>query len=75
VLDGGGTIEDLDSGVRHDFHAGQVVFVPPKVRHCVRADRGLRIETVGGPCPPDLAFLRASGAVPGGKSAHEDELL
>src|ERR671934_2509663 len=61
ILDGEGTIDDLMSGVSHRFHTGQVVFVPVGVPHRVRADRGSRLESVGGPCPPDKNLLRAIG--------------
>lgn len=65
VLDGKGTVEDLTHGLRIEFEAGQVVHVPAGVRHAVSADRGSRIESVGGPCPADRALLKALGAVSG----------
>lgn len=61
VLGGMGTIDDLTNGRSHPFGAGQVVHVPVGIRHQVRADRGTPIESVGGPCPGDLAGLRAAG--------------
>jgi quercetin dioxygenase-like cupin family protein len=61
VLEGRGSIEDLANGVTLTFEAGDVVHVPRGVRHRVRADRGSGITSVGGPCPPDLALLRAAG--------------
>lgn len=64
VLLGRGTIEDLTNGVEHEFEAGQVIHVPPGVRHCVRANRGSLVESVGGPCPADRAMLRAAGVLP-----------
>lgn len=64
VLSGRGTIEDLTNGVEHEFEAGQVIHVPPGVRHCVRANRGSLVESVGGPCPADRAMLRAAGVLP-----------
>ena len=63
VFAGEGTIEDLPRGVSPRFGAGQVVHVPPGIRHQVRADRGTPIESVGGPCPADLAGLRAAGVL------------
>ena len=63
VLDGKGTIEDLTNGVRIEFEAGQVIHVPAGLRHAVSADRGSRIESVGGPCPADMALLKASEAL------------
>jgi quercetin dioxygenase-like cupin family protein len=64
VFAGRGTIEDLTHGVSHGFGAGQVIHVPAGIRHQVRADRGSSIESVGGPCPADLAGLRAAGVLP-----------
>jgi quercetin dioxygenase-like cupin family protein len=63
VFSGAGTIEDLTHGVSHRFEAGQVIHVPAGVRHQVRADRGETIESVGGPCPADLAGLKAAGVL------------
>lgn len=63
VFAGAGTVEDLTHGVRHEFEAGQVVHVPVGIRHQIRADRGQSIESVGGPCPADLAGLRAAGVL------------
>jgi quercetin dioxygenase-like cupin family protein len=64
ILSGRGTIEDLTHGSVHRFETGQVVHVPAGIRHRVRADRGEVIESVGGPCPADLAGLRAAGVLP-----------
>jgi mannose-6-phosphate isomerase-like protein (cupin superfamily) len=61
ILEGEGSIDDLDEGVTHDFVAGDVVFVPAGVRHKVKADKGVRIVSAGGPCPPDYGMLRALG--------------
>ncbi|MDQ6817463.1 MAG: cupin domain-containing protein [Actinomycetota bacterium] len=63
VFAGAGTIEDLTHGVSHPFEAGQVVHVPVGLQHQVRADRGKTIESVGGPCPGDLAGLRSAGVL------------
>jgi len=63
ILAGGGTIANLDAGTTHEFAAGQVVHVPVGVEHQVRADRGSSIESVGGPCPADLAGLRKAGVL------------
>jgi quercetin dioxygenase-like cupin family protein len=63
ILSGEGTIGDLDAGSSHRFRAGQVVFVPAGLRHQVRADRGVAVESVGGPCPADVAGLRAAGVL------------
>jgi quercetin dioxygenase-like cupin family protein len=63
ILGGEGTIANLDSGTTHPFTAGQVVHVPVGVAHQVKADRGSAIESVGGPCPADLAGLRQAGVL------------
>lgn len=63
ILAGEGTIANLDAGTTHPFRGGQVVHVPVGVQHQVRADRGSSIESVGGPCPADLAGLRAAGVL------------
>lgn len=71
IFAGEGTIVNLDSGTTHQFAGGQVVHVPVGVQHQVRADRGSAVESVGGPCPADLAGLRAAGVLgedpPGGE--------
>jgi quercetin dioxygenase-like cupin family protein len=63
ILSGEGTIRDLDSGREHAFRAGQVVHVPAGVRHQVVGDRGVLVESVGGPCPADVAGLRRAGLI------------
>lgn len=63
ILAGEGTIEDHTHRSRHRFGTGQVVHVPVGVEHQVKADRGVAIESVGGPCPADLAGLRAAGVL------------
>jgi quercetin dioxygenase-like cupin family protein len=63
ILAGEGSIDDLDSGETHEFTTGDVVFVRTGVRHKVKADRGVTIVSVGGPCPPDYGMLRAAGLV------------
>jgi quercetin dioxygenase-like cupin family protein len=63
ILEGEGSIDDLDGGETHDFTAGDVVFVRTGVRHKVKADKGVGIVSAGGPCPPDYGMLRALGLV------------
>jgi hypothetical protein len=63
VLSGAGTIDDLDNNRSYAFGAGQVVHVPVGLRHRVRGDRGSLVESVGGPCPADVAGLRAAGVL------------
>jgi quercetin dioxygenase-like cupin family protein len=64
VLEGEGTVTDFDHDRRLEFTHGQVIHVPVGARHAVAADRGSTIVSVGGPCPADLAMLRAVGALP-----------
>lgn len=61
VVDGGGSAQDHSSGETKVFRAGDAVFIPPGLRHAIVADRGLPIESVGGPTPPDLMMLERSG--------------
>jgi quercetin dioxygenase-like cupin family protein len=61
ILSGRGTIADLTNGIALEFQAGQVINIPPGVKHQVRADRGEAVLSVGGPCPADQAMLRAAG--------------
>ncbi|HEY2770800.1 MAG TPA: cupin domain-containing protein [Solirubrobacteraceae bacterium] len=63
ILDGEGVIEDLTHGIVHPFRSGQVVHVPVGIQHQVRAERGVAVESVGGPCPADLDGLRRAGAL------------
>ena len=63
ILAGEGTIHDLDNERSHEFHAGQVVHVPAGLRHQVVGNRGVLVESVGGPCPADVAGLRAAGVL------------
>jgi quercetin dioxygenase-like cupin family protein len=64
ILRGRGTIDDLTNGTQLPFEAGDVLHVPPGVRHAVRADRGERIVSFGGPCPPDRALFGHAVAAP-----------
>jgi quercetin dioxygenase-like cupin family protein len=61
ILEGEGSIDDLDAGENHRFTAGDVVFVRAGTQHKVKADRGVGIVSAGGPCPPDYAMLRGLG--------------
>lgn len=63
ILSGAGTIDDLDSGRSYSFREGQVVHVPAGVTHRVRGDRGVLVESVGGPCPADVRGLHAAGVL------------
>jgi quercetin dioxygenase-like cupin family protein len=59
ILSGHGSVDDLSGGATLSFHAGDVIHVPAGVEHCVNADRGEWVESVGGPCPPDRGMLAA----------------
>lgn len=61
ILRGHGTVHDVTNGVILDVHEGQVVHVPAGVIHAVRADKGVTIESVGGPSPPDRHLLEKLG--------------
>ena len=61
VLEGRGSVDDLGEGSTLEFGPGDVVHVLAGVEHKVKADKGVRIRSVGGPCPPDLAMLRRCG--------------
>lgn len=63
IIEGKGSVADLDNDSVLEFTAGDAVHVPPGVRHAVRADRNSRIVSIGGPCPPDYELLKLSGAV------------
>jgi quercetin dioxygenase-like cupin family protein len=62
IIDGFGSVEDLTNGIIQQFEQGDVIHVPLGVSHRVLADRGSHVVSVGGPCPADLALLKASGA-------------
>jgi quercetin dioxygenase-like cupin family protein len=64
ILAGRGSVADLTNDTVLEFHAGQVIHVPPGVDHQVRGDRGEEIVSVGGPAPADKALLRAAGLLP-----------
>ncbi len=63
ILEGRGSVADLDNDSVLEFEAGDTVHVPAGVKHTVRADRGSRIVSVGGPCPPDQHLLKLCGAL------------
>jgi quercetin dioxygenase-like cupin family protein len=64
ILAGRGTVQDLTHGFELEFAAGQAIQVPPGVEHRVRANRGEPVVSVGGPCPADVAMLKAAGVLP-----------
>jgi quercetin dioxygenase-like cupin family protein len=59
VLEGEGAVENQTLNKTHPIKGECVLHVPPAVVHAVRAHT--RMVSVGGPCPPDLDFLRACG--------------
>jgi mannose-6-phosphate isomerase-like protein (cupin superfamily) len=61
ILDGEGTVEDLTNGLSLAARAGQVVHVPVGIVHAVKADKGVHIESVGGPAPADTEMLKRMG--------------
>ena len=61
IVEGRGSVRDLTNDRVLEIEAGQAVFVPAGVEHQVRADRGERIVSVGGPCPADVEMLRRAG--------------
>jgi quercetin dioxygenase-like cupin family protein len=62
ILEGRGSVADLTNDRVLEFSAGDVIHVPMRVRHAVRADRDSIVVSVGGPAPADLVMLRACGA-------------
>jgi quercetin dioxygenase-like cupin family protein len=71
ILEGEGTIRDYTNNIELPFHAGCAVHVPLRVKHAVAADRGVKIVSVGGPCPADVPLLKAAGALPADATAPE----
>lgn len=72
ILEGRGSVDDLSAGRTLEFKAGDVIHVPARVRHAVRANRGSPVVSAGGPCPADLVFLRRCGAeIPDRRPATE----
>lgn len=61
VVEGRGTVRDFDHDLVLAVGAGCVIHVPEGITHAVTAET--RMVSVGGPCPPDLAMLRATGVL------------
>lgn len=66
ILAGAGTVCDHDNEVVQEFEAGDAIHVPVGLKHAVRADRGVEIVSVGGPCPPDRGMLERAAAAAAG---------
>ena len=61
VIEGRGSVRDFDHDLVLPVDAGCVIHVPEGIKHAVSAET--RMVSVGGPCPPDLAMLRATGVL------------
>jgi quercetin dioxygenase-like cupin family protein len=66
ILEGAGSVRDFDNDTTLEFKAGQIIHVPVGIKHAVRADRGVGVVSVGGPCPADRELLRKAGVLPDG---------
>ncbi len=64
IIEGSGTVKDFDNDRILDFRQGQVIHVPPGVKHAVRADKNVKVISVGGPCPADKILLKKAGVLP-----------
>jgi quercetin dioxygenase-like cupin family protein len=62
VLSGRASVDDLENGFTVEIEGGQVLHIPRGLRHCVRANRGSHVESVGGPSPADMAMLGTAPA-------------
>jgi len=56
VIQGTGTIDDLDAGTSHAIRPGSVVLITPRSRYRIAAAADSDLVCVGGPCPPDPAL-------------------
>ena len=61
VVEGRGSVRDFDNDLVLPVDADCVIHVPEGIKHAVSAET--RMLSVGGPCPPDLAMLRATGVL------------
>jgi quercetin dioxygenase-like cupin family protein len=61
ILEGHGTAVNVSAGEQLPFGPGDTVHIEPGCWHAIRADRGERVLSVGGPCPADLDMLEAAG--------------
>lgn len=61
VLEGRGTVQDFTHDLILPVEAGCAIHVPEGIQHAVTATE--RMVSVGGPCPPDLSMLRATGVL------------
>jgi mannose-6-phosphate isomerase-like protein (cupin superfamily) len=62
ILEGRGTVVDFSFDRVLPFGAGEAVHVPPGVRHALRADQGIEVRSVGGPCPADPMIVNLARA-------------
>ncbi len=61
ILEGNGSVLDLERGITYELQAGSAVLVPPGLRHAVRGEEPAGLWSAGGPVPPDWEMLRAIG--------------
>ena len=61
ILEGRGSVRDFTHEEVLSAEAGCVIHIPEGIRHAVTAET--RMVSVGGPCPPDRAMLRATGVL------------
>lgn len=62
ILEGKGSVDDITNGTTLEFEAGDAVHVPLGIKHAVKANRGVKVVSAGGPCPPDRYMLKMLGA-------------
>jgi quercetin dioxygenase-like cupin family protein len=72
ILEGHGTAFNVSAGEPLPFGPGDTVHIDAGCWHAMRADRGERVVSVGGPCPADLDMLRAAGVDISGFTTDED---
>ncbi len=61
ILDGTCTVRDFTNDVTLRAEANSIVHIPAGIQHALTAIT--RVESVGGPVPPDLAMLRRTGVL------------
>jgi quercetin dioxygenase-like cupin family protein len=61
ILEGRASVRDFTHDVTLSAEAGCVVHIPAGIQHALTAET--RLESIGGPVPPDLAMLRRTGVL------------
>jgi quercetin dioxygenase-like cupin family protein len=64
ILSGRCRVRDFTHDVTLEAEADSVVHIPAGIQHALTATT--RLESVGGPVPPDLAMLRRTGVLKDG---------